>query len=355
MTGELAASSNRCGIAIIGMSGRFPGAGCIGDFWKNLRDGVESISVLSEADLDAAGVAARRRLDPRYVRSAALLEGIEFFDAAFFDMPAREAQITDPQHRLFLECTWHALEDAGCDPARYRGEIGIFAGAGRNTYFLHNISGDETLKETLDDYQIIIGSEDDYLATRVAFKLNLRGPAITVQTACSTSLVAVHMACRSLLEWGMPDGVGGRRFACGFRRRRAISTRTAACTPRTGIPALLMLALAERSLARESVSLFSSHLRPHWRTAIQFVPSFVVPPSIMMGRRKPGITAPSAAGQAAAIRKALAAARIDPATIDYVEAHGTGTLKGDPVEIEAESSLRSAPGAARRPSAPSAR
>ena len=104
-----------------------------------------------------------------------MLEGIELFDAAFFEMSAREAQITDPQHRLFLECAWHALEDAGCDPFRYPGEIGIFAGAGRNTYFQHNVSCDPVLRDTLDDYQIIIGSEHDYFATRVAFKMNLRG------------------------------------------------------------------------------------------------------------------------------------------------------------------------------------
>ena len=188
------------GVAIVGMSARFPGAGCLEDFWKNLRDGVESISELSDADLDAAGVALQRRLDTRYVRSAAVLDGIDLFDASFFNMPARDAQITDPQHRLFLECAWHALEEAGCDPNRSTEEIGIFAGAGRNSYFLRNISRDDVLKETLDDYQIMIGSENDYLATRVAFKLNLRGPAVTVQTACSTSLVAVHMACRSLLS-----------------------------------------------------------------------------------------------------------------------------------------------------------
>ena len=163
---------------------------------------------------------ARRRLDPRYVRSAAVLDGIELFDAAFFEMAAREAQITDPQHRLFLECAWHALEDAGCDPARFPGEIGIFAGAGRNTYFLRNMSGDKMLEEALDDYQIIIGSEDDYLATRVAFKLDLRGPAITVQTACSTSLVAVHMACRSLLNGECQMALGWRCFRAGSAEGR---------------------------------------------------------------------------------------------------------------------------------------
>ena len=142
--GSLASESS--GIAILGMSGRFPGAGCLEDFWRNLRDGLEAISVLSDAELDAAGVASRRGLDARYVRAAAVLEGVDLFDASFFDMSARDAQITDPQHRLFLECAWHALENAGCDPYRFQGEIGVFAGAARNSYFVRNVSRDEMLR-----------------------------------------------------------------------------------------------------------------------------------------------------------------------------------------------------------------
>ncbi len=314
------------------------------DFWKNLRDGVESISSLSDADLDEAGVAAHRRLDPRYVRCAAVLEGIELFDAAFFDMSAREAQITDPQHRLFLECAWNALEDAGCDPARYPGEIGIFAGAGRNSYFLRNISGDETLKDTLDDYQIIIGSEDDYLATRVAFKLDLRGPAITVQTACSTSLVAVHMASRSLLngecQMALAGGVSVRvPQKAGYLHKesgmyspdghtRPFDVRACGTVFGSGIGVVVLkplgAALADGDPIRAVIR----------GSAVN-----------NDGATKAGYTAPSAEGQAAAIRKALAAGQVDPATIDYVEAHGTGTLKGDPVEIKA---IKLALGAGRR-------
>ncbi len=327
-------SSEQGGVAIIGMSGRFPGAGCIQDFWKNLRDGVESISVLSDADLDTAGVAPRRRLDSRYVRSAALLEGIEFFDAGFFEMAIREAQLTDPQHRFFLECAWHALEDAGCDPTRYPGEIGIFAGAGRNTYFLHNISGDETLRDTLDDYQIIIGSEDDYLATRVAFKLDLRGPAVTVQTACSTSLVAVHMACRSLLDGEcqvalaggvsvrVPQKVGYLFKDSGMYspdgHTRPFDVRACGTVFGSGVGVVVLKPLDAALTDGDPIRA-------------------VIRGSAVNndGARKAGYTAPSAAGQAAAIRKALAAGQTDPATISYIEAHGTGTLKGDPIEIEA--------------------
>ena len=323
----------RC-VAIIGMSGRFPGAASIGEFWKNLRDGVESISHLSDGDLDAAGVSSGRRLDARYVRAAALLEEIDLFDAAFFEMPAREAQLTDPQHRIFLECAVHALEDAGCDPARYPGEIGIFAGAGRNTYFLSNISGQETLRDTLDDYQIIIGSQDDYLATRVAFKLDLRGPAVTVQTACSTSLVAVHMACRSLLSGECQIALAGGVCVrvpqkAGYYYKdsgvyspdghtRPFDLRACGTVFGSGIGVVVLKPL---SAALDDGDRIRAVIRG---SAIN-----------NDGATKGSYTAPSAIGQAAAIRKALAAGRIDAATIDYVEAHGTGTLKGDPVEIQA--------------------
>ena len=331
---ETSLAAEHGSVAIVGMAGRFPGAGCVADLWKNLRDGVESISPLSDADLDEAAVASRRRLDPHYVRRAAVLDGIELFDAAFFDIAAREAQISDPQHRVFLECAWHALEDAGCDPARYSGDIGVFAGAGRNSYFQRNVSEDPTLKETLDDYQIIIGNEGDYLATRVAFKLNLRGPAITVQTACSTSLVAVHLACRSLLggecQMALAGGVSVRvpqKAGYLFKesgmyspdgRTRAFDVGARGTIFGSGIGVVVLkpldAALAEGDAIRAVIR----------GSAVN-----------NDGAGKAGYTAPSVAGQAVAIRKALAVARIDPATIDYIEAHGTVTLKGDPVETEA--------------------
>jgi phthiocerol/phenolphthiocerol synthesis type-I polyketide synthase E len=327
-------TAEHCSVAIIGMSGRFPGAGCVGDFWKNLRDGVESISPLSDADLDEAGVSQRRRFDPRYVRRAAVLEGIELFDAAFFEMSAREAQITDPQHRLFLECAWHALEDAGCDPFRYPGEIGIFAGAGRNTYFQHNVSCDPALRDTLDDYQIIIGSENDYFATRVAFKMNLRGPAITVQTACSTSLVAVHIACRSLAhgecQMALAGGVAVRvpQRAGYFFKESGMYSPDGSTRP--------FDAGAGGTLFGSGIGVVV--LKPLEAALRDGDPIRAVVRGSAVnndGATKAGYTAPSVAGQATAIRKAFASARVESGTIDYVEAHGTGTLKGDPVEIEA--------------------
>jgi acyl transferase domain-containing protein len=322
------------GVAIVGLAGRFPGAESIEQFWCNLRDGVESISFLSDRDLEAAGVKVQRRLDQRYIRAAATIQGVELFDAAFFEMSAREAQITDPQHRLFLECAWHALEDAGCDPRRYPGNIGVFAGAGRNAYFLRNVYGNQPIDETLEDYQLIIGSDNDYLATRVAFKLDLRGPAVTVQTACSTSLVAVHMACRSLLTGEcnlaiaggasvrVPQNAGylykesGPSSPDGHTRPFDVNARGGVFGSGIGVVVLkpLECAIADGDPIRAVIK----------GSAIN-----------NDGASKNGFTAPSAAGQATAIRNALAAGGVDPLTISYVEAHGTGTLKGDPIEIEA--------------------
>ena len=148
----------------------------------------------------------------------------------------------------FLECAWHAFENAGCDPFRFQGEIGIFAGAGRNTDSVHNVSRDDVLRETLDDYQIMIGSENDYLATRVAFKLDLRGPAITVQTACSTSLV-VHMACR-VCYMGNARWPWRTAFPSEFRRAPVIFSRRAGCIRRTDLRVPSMRTLVERSLVR---------------------------------------------------------------------------------------------------------
>jgi natural product biosynthesis luciferase-like monooxygenase protein len=326
--------SERCGVAIVGMSGRFPGAGCVEDFWSNLRDGVESISVLSDAELEVAGVTAKRRFDPRYVRAAAVLEGVELFDAGFFSMSARDAQITDPQHRLFLECAWHALEDAGCDPHRFQGEIGVFAGAARNSYFVRNVSRDQMVREALDDYQIMIGSENDYLATRVAFKLDLRGPAITVQTACSTSLVAVHVACQSLLngecDVALAGGVSVRvPQKAGYLHKesgmhspdghtRPFDSHAGGTVFGSGVGVVVLKPL--RGALADGDSIHA-----------------VIRGSAVNndGASKSGFTAPSVSRQAAVIRKALAAAGIDANAIDYIEAHGTGTQKGDPVEIAA--------------------
>src|SRR6185436_21104132 len=182
------------------MSGRFPGARNLDAFWHNLRDGVESISVLSDEQLNAAGIDAATLRDPNYVKAAPILEDIEFFDAAFFGINPREAEILDPQHRVFLECAWEALEHAGYDPLSYPAAIGLYAGVATNIYWLFTLYRHRHALQTVGLHKILTTTEKDHLTTRVAYKLNLKGPAITVQTSCSTSLVAVHLACQALLN-----------------------------------------------------------------------------------------------------------------------------------------------------------
>ena len=187
-------------IAIVGLSGRFPGADDLDAFWRNLRDGVESISTLSEADLAEAGVDPTLAARPEYVRRAGVLDGIDRFDARFFGFSPREAELLDPQQRLFLEEAWRALEDAGIDPGRPPGRVGVFAGAGLPGYLVDHVAPSRQALEPAGAYQAAVANDKDFLATRVAYKLDLRGPGLTVQTACSTSLVAVCLACQSLMN-----------------------------------------------------------------------------------------------------------------------------------------------------------
>ena len=184
-------------IAIVGMAGRFPGAADVDQFWANLRDGVESIRPFTEAELAAAGADPS---EPGFVNAGAVMDGIDQFDAAFFGMSRREAELTDPQHRVLLEVAWTALEHAGYDLSAYDGRVGVFGGVAANTYFRANVSGHQDLLARTGDYPLLLATEREYAITRVAYKLGLRGPAISLNTACSTGAVAVHMAVQSLLS-----------------------------------------------------------------------------------------------------------------------------------------------------------
>lgn len=185
------------GVAVIGLACRFPRSPNADEFWENLRCGLDAISTFTEEELVTAGVAPSTIAQPGYVRARGALERTADFDAAFFDLTPREAELTDPQHRFFLECAWEALEDAGCDPQRYAGRIGVFGGASMSTYLLSALAQRGGSPDGL--LKLAIGGLSDFLATRLAYKLDLRGPSVSVQTACSTSLVAVHMACLHLL------------------------------------------------------------------------------------------------------------------------------------------------------------
>ena len=196
-------------IAIVGMSGEFPGANNLQEFWQNLLEGKESLKRLSQEQLTAAGVSEEERTRPNYVPVAGLLNDIDLFAAEFFGYSPREASQMDPQQRKLLEHTWHALEDAGINVARYAGTIGVFVGSSLNTYLLNNILSHPDIKHADDLQQILFGNGQDYLATRIAYLLNLRGAAINIQTACSTSLVAVHEACQYLLSYQVDAAIAG--------------------------------------------------------------------------------------------------------------------------------------------------
>jgi acyl transferase domain-containing protein/acyl carrier protein len=319
-------------IAIIGMTGRFPRARNLDEFWRNLRSGVESITFLNDCELADSGVAAHTFKDPGYVKAAGLLdEDPGLFDATFFGFTPREAEITDPQHRIFLECAWEALEDAGYDAETYRGSIGVYAGADFNSYLVNLRSHPEILR-LVDSFQLAIGNEKDYVPTRVSYKLNLRGPSVSVNTACSTSLVAVHLACQSLLDGECDMALAGAVSIKVPQKRgyqkggifsadghcRAFDAAASGTVAGSGVGVVVLKRLADA--VSESDHIYA-----------------VIRGSAINndGSLKVGYTAPSVAGQAEVISEALAMAGVDPETVTYVEAHGTGTPLGDPIEIAA--------------------
>jgi amino acid adenylation domain-containing protein len=332
---EAAAAPQRYGgdIAIIGMAGRFPGAGDVEAFWANLRDGVESISFFSDEVLAAAGVEPALFSRPDYVRARGVLAGAALFDAGLFGLSPREAETMDPQHRVFLEAAWEALERAGYDSETYAGRAGVYAGASPNSYLLFSLASHER-RAALADLPALIGSQADALTMRVSYKLNLRGPSVTVQTACSTSLVAVCLACQSLLDdqcdmalaggvsISVPQETGYRYQEGGISSPdghcRAFDARAQGTVSGSGVGVVVLRRLADALADGDSV--------------LAVIKGFAVNND---GADKVGYTAPSVAGQAAVIAVAQAQAGIDPATVGYVEAHGTATPLGDPIEIAA--------------------
>ncbi|MDB6109055.1 MAG: Non-ribosomal peptide synthase, partial [Pedosphaera sp.] len=193
-------ASKHYNVAVVGMAGRFPGAKNVDTFWQNLRHGIESIKFFTDEELKRSGVPSAWLRDPNFVKAYPVLEGMEQFDAGFFGLSPRDASIMDPQHRQFLECAWEALEHAGCDPETYPGAIGVFGGSGRVSYLTYHLLPNRALMESVGEFLLRhTGNDKDFLATRVSYEFDLKGPSLNVQTACSTSLVAIHLACQSLL------------------------------------------------------------------------------------------------------------------------------------------------------------
>ncbi len=329
--GDSGARSNE--VAIIGMAGRFPGARNLEELWQNLRQGREAIREFSEDEVRAAGISRELLSKARYVRAGSVLEDVEWFDAAFFGITPREAEIMDPQQRLFLECAWETFEDAGYDPQSYQLPIGVFAGLSMNTY-LPRLYANPALLSTLNRAYAQLGNDKDFLSTRVSYKLGLTGPSLTVQTACSTSLVAVHLACQSLINgecsMALAGGVsirfpqkagylyqeGGIRSSDGHCR--PFDANAAGTVGGSGVGIVLLKRLSAALADGDSIRA-------------------VIKGSAINndGAVRVGYTAPGIEGQAAVIAEAQAIAGVSAKTISYIEAHGTATALGDPIEIAA--------------------
>ncbi|WP_052229908.1 type I polyketide synthase [Streptomyces sp. CT34] len=321
------------GIAVVGMAGRFPGAGDIDAYWRNLRDGIESITRLEEDELLAEGIERAEFERPEYVRAAPLLDGVDLFDARFFGFSPREAALLDPQQRLFLECAWHALEHAGIDPATVRSG-GVFAGANMPAYLMSNLLGGRRIVLDPSVFELQIHNDKDYLATRTAHQLGFTGPALSVQTACSTSLVAVHEAAQSLrtgvCDLALAGGVCVRvPHRVGYRYERGlIYSPDGRCRPfdaeargtvfgsGAGVVALKRLADAVADGDRVLAVLKGSAVNND-------------------GSDKVGYTSPGVTGQERVVLQALRSGGVDARTVTAVEAHGTATPIGDPIEIKA--------------------
>ncbi len=322
-------------IAIVGLSCRFPGASNADELWRNLRGGRESILRYDEATLAAAGVEPSVIANPNYVKAGGQLPELDGFDAGFFGFGPKDAAITDPQHRHMLECAWEALEDAGHPPARFDGAIGVFVGCGMNGYFIYNLLRNPDILASTGAFLLRhTGNDRDFLPTTVSYKLDLTGPSVAIQTACSTSLVAIHMACQSLLasecDMAIAGGVTivvppGQGYMYNENEPlspdghcRAFDAKGAGTVLTSGIGVVALRRLADALADGDPIHA-------------------VIRGSAINndGSRKIGYLAPSVDGQAAVIAEALAIADVSADEISYVETHGTGTNVGDPIEISA--------------------
>ena len=321
--------------AIVGMSGRFPGAKSIDEFWQLLAQGREATRWASDDELLAAGVPAKRLTDPNYVRAVLSLDELEMFDHGFFGLNAREAAIFDPQHRHFLECCWTALEDAAHVPNRFDGRIGVFAGSGQAAYYARHILTNE---ELIEDVGLFLlrhsGNDKDFLTTRASYMLNLHGPSVAVQTACSTSLVAVHMALQSLREGACDMALAGGVTIELPHNQGYTYLEGEILSPDGHCGAFSQT--SRGTLFGSGVGVVALRRLEDAITDQDHIHAVILGSAINNdGAQKAGYLAPSVEGQAEAVADAIADAGIDPATIGYVEAHGTGTPVGDPIELAA--------------------
>ncbi|OLP64674.1 Phthiocerol/phenolphthiocerol synthesis polyketide synthase type I PpsE [Bacillus pumilus] len=321
-------------IAVIGLAGRFPGAKNVEEYWENLKKGKETISFFTEEELRREGTDEALLKNPRFVKAKGMLDDVDLFDADFFDYTPKEAAMMDPQFRLFHECVWTALEDAGYDPFEYKGQIGLYTGAGINTEWVMRALQGAVQGEDSKTLEAAVLNMRDYLATMISYKLNLKGPSMVVQTACSTSMVSIHLAVQALLSgdchMAVAGGVSirlpqksGYLYQEGMIHSsdghcRVFDNKADGTVFGDGAGAVILKNLED---AIED----GDHIY-----------AVIKGSSINNdGNRKVGYTAPSTKGQVSAIKTALRMAEVEPETISYIEAHGTGTTLGDPIEIEA--------------------
>ncbi|MFD4865849.1 type I polyketide synthase [Streptomyces sp. NPDC058412] len=322
-------------IAVVAMEGRFPGARDVREFWANLVAGEESVRPVRDEEYLAAGGDPAALDDPYLVKAAAAMDGADLFDADFFGLRAEEAEMMDPQQRVFLEVCHHALEQSGHDPDQFDGVIGVYGGASQSRYYLSHVRPrfDEST-DPLRAWSASMGNDPGVFATRVAYALNLTGPALTVQTACSTSLAAIHLACQDLLSYRCDVALAGGSSINPSARRgyrytpdgpfspdghlRAFDARAEGMVPGDATAVVVLKRLTDAVADGDRIRAVIKG------TAVN-----------NDGSRKIGFTAPSPLGQAEVVLAAHAAAEVDADTIGYVEAHGTGTPVGDPIEVQA--------------------
>ncbi|MFV2114872.1 beta-ketoacyl synthase N-terminal-like domain-containing protein [Micromonospora sp. LOL_025] len=337
--------SSEMDIAVVGMSGRFPGAANVAEFWELLRDGVDAGRELTAAELDAVPV--EERTDPAYVPVWSGIEGADRFDAQFFGYSPTDAMLIDPQHRILLECAWEALEDAGYDSRRFPGDIAVYAGCGLNQYLLYHLLPQQELVDSAGRLGMAVASDKDNLATRISYKLDLTGPSMTVQTNCSSALVGLHHAISSLLDYQCDMAIVGavsvknpvprgyRHEADGINspdgRCRAFDAEAAGYHLGDGAGVVVLRRREDAEAAGDRI--------------YALVKGSAVNND---GAGKVSFVAPGRSGQVRVIRRALRVADVPPSSIQYVEANGSGTLMGDSIEVSA---LEEAYGAADGPGA----
>ncbi len=321
-------------IAIVGMAGRFPGADDLDSLWRLLSEGREGVTRFSREELAAAGVPARLLDDPGYVPAHGIIPDVDLFDTGYFEFTPAEAAITDPQHRVLLTTGHAALENAGYDPGRYDGLISVYAGAAINTYLQQQVLPNVDQTATSDHFAVMVGNDKDFLATRLSYKLDLKGPSYAVQTACSTSLVAIHLACQGLIngecDMALAGGVTVKLpQAKGYLYEegailsqdghvRTFDAEASGTVMGNGVGVVVLKLLSDAIADRDTIHAVIKGTATN-----------------NDGSDKVSFAAPGAAGQSAVIREAHTVSGVDPRSIGYVEAHGTATRLGDPVEVSA--------------------